>query len=602
MINDILDFSKNEAGKLQFDPVDFLLRDMLHSAISPLAARAHGKGLELACHVAPDVPDALRGDPGRIRQIVVNLVGNAIKFTEAGEIVVHVHTEVSLSQPDRPVLRLSVSDTGSGIPADRQAMIFDAFAQADGYITRKHGGTGLGLSISRQLAELMGGRLWVDSQVGRGSTFHCTVCMEPAGSIIENPSLATASDLVGLRTLVVDDNATSRLILEEMLQHWQAAPTVLDNAQAALAALRQASEAGTPFALAIIDRCMPGMDGLALVEALRQDPQAAGVKIVMLTSTGDQILHEARSSLGIGAYLSKPVSPSTLFDAIVTVLGVSRGTGAAVTPERGHGRPLRILLAEDNAVNQKLACCLLAKWGHAVTVVGDGVAAVQAAEREGFDVVLMDVQMPRLDGLQATVRIRQREKSTGRHVPIIALTAHATTQDRDLCLEAGMDEYLSKPIRREKLLEALNAIVPAGDSGRSENPVTSPPGSSGAADAVGHPFDLREALAIVGGDPALLKEIAGLFLGTGPTLLANIHNALSRGDSDLLIRAAHSLKGSVGNFAARKAVECAKELEAAARGGDLRAAQEAWPALKMEMALVLNALKEIVREALPCES
>jgi signal transduction histidine kinase/CheY-like chemotaxis protein len=600
LINDILDFSKIEARKLELDPVPFNLRDTLHGAIRPLALRAQGKGLELACHVCTDVPDALVGDAARLRQIIINLVGNAIKFTDKGEVVVHVRIEKAAE--DDVLLQFSVADTGCGIPADKQEMIFDPFAQAAGYITRKHGGTGLGLSISRQLVEMMDGHLWVESAVGKSSTFHFTARLKRQANPVFQPSLQPVPSLIGLHVLVVDDNATNRLILEETLLSWRMSPVSVEDGPAALDALKRSAQAGNPFLLIILDGCMPDMDGFAVAEAMHRDSAMAGTKVLMLTSAADHVRSQRYQELGVSAHLTKPVSQSALFDAIVGMLGAGLSDAPSDTQDEDVAltarRPLRVLLAEDNPVNQMLARRLLEKWGHTVAVAGTGLEALQALNETCFDAVLMDIQMPEMDGLEATARIREEEKASGRHVPIIALTAHATHGDRDLCLEAGMDGYTSKPIRREELLRVLNDLTadaaPAVSAEASSHKQVSDSGTA--------PFDKATALARLEGDEDLLREIASLFLDSGPETMEIIEKCMMKGDLSGASRAAHSLKGAVGNFAAARARETALRLEAAAREGDASAAREAWAGLQTEMIQLLAALETVAGRKVTCVS
>jgi len=465
VINDILDFSKIEAGKLDFDAVEFNLRDSLAGTMRTPGLRAHQKGLELAYHVRPDVPDALVGDPGRLRQIVVNLIGNAIKFTQQGEVVMEVGAESQTG--DSVDLHFAVTDTGMGIPADKQRAIFDAFTQADGSMTRKFGGTGLGLTISTRLVEMMGGRIWVESEPGKGSAFHFIARLGLQKTTAPQPPPAEPANLRHLPVLVVDDNATNRRILEEMLKSWRMRPTAVEGGHQALAVLEQARKAGKTFPLILLDAQMPGMDGFALTERMKQIPELAGATIMMLTSAGLRGDAAHCRELGIAAYLTKPIKQSELLQAILLALGTpakKEARPALVTRHvlRENHQRLRILLAEDNAVNQTLAVRLLEKWGHAVTVAGDGRAALAAVEKAGFggfDLALMDVQMPEMDGIEATVAIRARERVSGGHLPIIAMTAHSMKGDRESCLAAGMDGYISKPIQAQELFEAVENIA-----------------------------------------------------------------------------------------------------------------------------------------------
>jgi PAS domain S-box-containing protein len=576
LVDDLLDFSKMEAGKLQLDPVVFRLRDTLGDTLDMLALRAHLKGLELSCRVAPNVPDLLVGDPARLRQILANLVGNAIKFTESGDVVVGV--ELGGMEPrDGVEIHFRVTDSGIGIPPAQQERIFAPFTQADGSTTRVYGGTGLGLAICAQLVGLMGGRIRVESEVGRGSTFHFTVRLEPADEC-RRPEPADVNDLHGRDILVVDDNPVNRRILGEMLTHWGALPTLTDGAAAALMALDRRRAEGSAFSLVLLDVQMPGTDGFALAERLKADPGHGGVIILMLSSTDRQSVAARCEALSIAAYLHKPIREAELRSAILRALGsappapVPSPSPAPVAPSMA-ARPLRILLAEDHPFNQKVAVLMLAKHGHKVTVAGDGREALEALGRQAFDVVLMDVQMPGRDGLQATGAIRSSEAATGRHVPIIALTAHARQEDRDRCRAAGMDDYISKPLKESSLLESIDRHVfkadPRPDSGHS---------SSGD-----DPMKVQDALARVDGDRHFLGEMAALFLAEGPGLADAIRQSLAEADLSRVGHPAHSLKNWLGNFAAGAAFEAARRLEDAAGDGRLEEASTAFADLEREL-------------------
>jgi signal transduction histidine kinase/DNA-binding response OmpR family regulator len=463
VINDVLDFSKIEAGKLELDLVLFNLRDTLEEAMKALAFRAHEKGLELVCDIGPEVPDNVIGDPIRIRQIIVNLVGNAIKFTEHGEVAL----EAALEGQDGEdlLLHLMVRDTGIGIPQDKQKIIFDAFSQADGSTTRKFGGTGLGLTISSRLAEAMHGHISVESEPGKGSRFHFTVRVGAAtGQMLRAPEDDGA--LAGAPVLVVDDNVTNRRILTELLWRWQMAPTAAASAHEALSQIRRADERGHPFKLVLTDVHMPEMDGFALVERIKASPHLAGAVIVMLTSGRQQGDVSRCRELGISVYLTKPVRRAELRSAILAALAGRARIQKTIEPEllaapeaaheRRAGSGLRILLTEDNAVNQRVALRILEKGGHRVAIAGNGREALAALSKEqAFDLILMDVQMPEMDGFEATAAIRLSESGSGIHIPIIALTAHAMKGDQERCLAAGMDAYISKPIRPRELLEMV---------------------------------------------------------------------------------------------------------------------------------------------------
>jgi two-component system sensor histidine kinase/response regulator len=481
VINEILDFSKIEAGKLSLEPIDFDLRAHLGQAMKTLALRAYQKNLELVCSVPPELPQIISGDPTRLRQVILNLVGNAIKFTEQGEVVVRVELEARESHGI--ILHFTIADTGIGIPPEKQKLIFEPFTQADASTTRRFGGSGLGLSISSRLIDLMHGRIWLESEVGKGTTFHFTACFAHA----ESRQLAGTdpSVLRNLRVLIVDDNATNLGILEKMLLHWGAIPSAAGGAQAGLSILKQAQETRDPFGLMILDRHMPEQDGFMLVEQIQQTPQLAGPVTVMLTSGGHRGDSARCAELGIAAYLIKPVFQSDLLDALVKVLG-SRGQ-ASENPSLpggqtlGDGRQaLRVLLAEDNRVNQRLALRLLEKRGHLVVLAEDGAQAVEELQKQKFDLVLMDVQMPVMDGVEATAEVRKKERITGGHIPIIAMTAHAMEGDRERFLDSGMDGYVSKPVHSRELFEAidsllgLNSAIAESDFATAESPAARP--------------------------------------------------------------------------------------------------------------------------------
>jgi len=455
ILNDILDFSKMEAGRMDLDPIEFHLRDCLDEAMKVLALQAHEKGVELACRVPPELPDTFVGDPSRLRQVVVNLVGNALKFTEHGEVKLEVALEEQ--QEKSVLLRCSVTDTGIGIAREKQRTVFGIFTQADGSITRKFGGTGLGLAISSQLVKLMGGRIWVESELGKGSTFHFTVrlgCWEPTGEI-------RPVKLDGMPVLVVDDNATNRRILEEVLRHWGMIPVMACGGSEALLLVERAVVEGTTFSLVLLDVQMPGMGGYELAEQLRAIWGATPAPIVLLSSSGEQLGEARRRELGIARCLVKPVKQSSLLETIEYVLGRTHipaaEPGGSVGPARDTVA-LRVLLAEDNLVNQKLVTRLLERRGHSVTVAANGRLAVQAVNRDHYDVILMDVQMPEMGGFEATAIIRDMERREGAHTPIVALTANAMKGDSERCLSAGMDAYLSKPIRTNELFDVIESL------------------------------------------------------------------------------------------------------------------------------------------------
>jgi two-component system, sensor histidine kinase and response regulator len=461
ILNDILDFSKIEAGKLELESIPFDLRESLGETMKGLSFRAHQKGLELVYDIGPEVPETLLGDPGRIRQILINLVGNAIKFTDHGEIVVTV--DDSSEGPNFTRLHFAVTDTGVGVPADKQERIFEAFSQADGSMTRKYGGTGLGLTICKLLAELMGGRIWMESQAGQGSTFHFSILLALQACPRTSPKPVQSEQLQDMHVLVVDDNLTNRRVLEGMLARWGMLPAAVDSGRAALQAFQVAKDMGHSFPLALLDGQMPEMDGFTLAEIIRKDPSLAGTTIMMLTSAGHAGDAARCQELGISGYLVKPVRQRELLEAIHALLQgkPEQKTEPLVTTHslRENRNRRQILLAEDNLVNQTLASRLLEKRGFRVTIAGDGRAALDELERESFDLVLMDVQMPKMGGFEATAAIREREKTTGLHIPIIAMTGHALKGDAERCIAAGMDAYLSKPIRTIELFTTIERFL-----------------------------------------------------------------------------------------------------------------------------------------------
>ena len=563
VINDILDFSKIEAGKLSLEEVPFNLREILGDTMKSLALRAHHKRLELACHVAPDVPFAIEGDPNRLRQIVINLVGNAIKFTEVGEVVLDV--AVQPQADDSLMLHFRVQDTGIGIPEDKLEVVFEAFEQADTSTTRRYGGTGLGLAIVSRLVELMGGNIWVESELHRGSVFHFTARFRRASA--ENVATATGvypPILQDLRVLIVDDNATNRRILIEMLTNWAMRPTAVTSVTEAIDELERMSHAGTPYALILTDSNMPDQDGFELARTIQANPKLCGSMIMMLTSSDRPEDLSRCQQFGISAYLIKPIKQSELLDAIVLAVGAGSPLAASTltaTPSKQAARPLSILLAEDSLINQKLAIGLLERWGHRVTVANDGEEAVRLSAERSFDLILMDVQMPALDGLDATRVIRARERETGRHVPIVAMTAHAMKGDRERCLEVGMDGYLMKPIRAEQLFRQIEEIS-------NSPPTVEPSAPTVAAEAAVATGLVNWAVAshAVNGDQRLLDQVIAAFLEEGPQLLQTMTTTLASREWKRFQRAAHTLKSALRTFGIDSA-DRVEELEMAARAG-----------------------------------
>jgi PAS domain S-box-containing protein len=584
IINDILDFSKIEARRMELERAEFDAREVIGDAAKLLAVRASEKDVELACHIAPEVPVVLLGDQGRLRQVLLNVMGNAIKFTESGEVVLRVSVEHQA--PRRVTLHFAVMDTGIGIPAEKQQEIFQAFTQADSSTTRQYGGTGLGLAIAARLVDLMHGRMWVDSKVGRGSTFHFTADFETPWTDTAASGVALRQALEGLRVLVVDDNATNRKILDEMLTSWRMAPTTIADATTALAELRATADATVPFDVVIADCQMPGVDGFTLARRLKRDPRLAATPIVMLTSIGNPTDITRCQKIGVDAYLSKPVKHSDLLDALVTLFGVSTRTAPRDTrarPRQRRGR-LRILVAEDNLVNRKLVTRLLQKRGHLITAVDNGraaVAALTADPQKRFDVVLMDVQMPEMNGLEATAAIRTHEQQRGGHVPIIALTAHAMQGDRDRCLEAGMDAYLAKPIDVDELITTVESCA---------SQTRSTPALATAAETKSLPiFDEQKALAQTAGDRKLLTEVVGFFRADSAALLRRIDRALAQRDAEALRLAAHALKGALATVGSAAGRAAAFTLEQRGHAATLEGAREHFIALRDVMTALDDA-------------
>jgi two-component system, sensor histidine kinase and response regulator len=579
LINDILDYSKIEAGKLEIDAIDFNLGNCLGDTMKTLSLRAHQKGLELAFEIEPDVPDGLIGDPGRLRQIIVNLVGNAIKFTEQGEVVLRVQAESRTEESIK--LHFVVTDTGIGIPADQQDAIFEAFRQADGSMTRKYGGTGLGLTISSRLATLMGGRIWVESELDKGSRFHFTANFSLQKLAARTVVPRDPETLRDMRVLVVDDNATNRQILLKMLENWHTSPLAVDSGAKAIVTLKEGKGIGRTFPLILLDAQMPEMDGFALAEAIKRNPDWRAATIMMLSSAGQRGDAVRCRELGVAAYLTKPVQQAELLDAILTALGTRPKSAAAPALITRHSlresrNRLQILLVEDNAVNQLVALRLLEKYGHTVTVAANGKKALAALEEETYDLVLMDIQMPEMNGWEATKAIRQKEKSTGQHIPIVAMTAHAMKGDEEKCIGAGMDSYLTKPIRTQELLALLDQIgdKKGGPSAPAESMPKNPP-----ANAV----DLAAALERLEGDRELFEELVQVFKTDCPTTLKDIRRALAARDAASLGDHAHTLKGSSANLGASTVSQTAYELEKIGRSGDLERAAHLLKVLEREV-------------------
>ncbi len=578
IINDILDFSKIEAGKLELEHINFRLRDSIGNTLKALTFRAHEKNLKFICHGIHDVPDSLIGDPTRLSQIVINLISNAIKYTEEGEIVVNVNVE---SEKEEEVsLHFSVSDTGIGIPEGKKEHIFEAFTQADSSTTRKYGGTGLGLAICSQLVEMMKGKIWLESKVGKGSTFHFTASFELQMGLKKEDALEEPVEIENLPVLVVDDNAKNRRIFHDMLTNWHMKPKVVDSAKEALEILKSGQE----FALVLLDANMPKMDGFTLAEHIKEK---WNLPIMMLISSGLRGDSARCKELGISAYLTKPAKQSELLEAIQTII---RKTSRHEKPDlitrhslKETKNRLNILLAEDNNVNQKLAVRMLEKRGHKVTVANDGKETIAAFEKESFDLILMDMQMPELSGFEITEAIRKKEMESGVHTPVVALTAHTMKGDKKRFIEAGMDGYISKPIKSKELYETIEKL-----SGLKQHTKIS-------KDILAHTLiEKKTALTYMDGDRELFKEVVELFLNNYPSLLSEIRVAISNSNSKALEREAHSIKGSAGNLSAKRVYDAASALEEIGKSGDLSNAEEAYKVLEKEIEALRPVLEELI--------
>ena len=595
VINDILDFSKIEAGRLDLYEEMFDLRKMLAETAKTLALRAHQKNLELVCHVFSNVPNVLIGDAGRLRQIVVNLLGNAIKFTDAGEIV--LRADIDSATDESACLHFSVTDTGIGILPEQVDLIFNAFSQADGSTTRHYGGTGLGLTICSRLVALMGGKIWVESEPGRGSTFHFTANF---GSQAGNDVAEEYPITEDLRVLVVDDNATNRFILQETLLNWRMKPTLVASGKEALESMLASHRDNCPYGLVLLDCHMPGQDGFGVAQEIQRHPELRNASIMMLTSA-EQSTDVARcEALGIAAHLVKPIGQSELFDTVLRVLGTS-ATAAETTSEPRKPEvelepdqegALDILVAEDNSINQNVALRLLEKRGHRVAIAGNGIEAIALWEKQRFDLVLMDVQMPEMGGFEATVEIRTREIETGQHVPIVAMTAHAMKGDRERCLLAGMDDYIPKPIQARLLYEVISRLKGGHQQEKSAS-VFSAVNLAGTEELEAL-VDLDTALERLGGDQQLLETVVQMFLEECPSLMTKLRSSVFKQDAKALELAAHTVRGLVHNFGASTACELALKLELMGRDRNLSESAATATALETELKRVIAAVVRLV--------
>jgi two-component system sensor histidine kinase/response regulator len=605
LINNILDLSKIEARQLELEEINFDLRTTLENAAETLAVKADEAGLELACHIKPDTPTTLIGDPSRLRQIIVNLAGNAIKFTKEGEVV--IRADKQKEEDSSVLLHFMVSDTGIGIPPDKTETIFESFTQVDGSTTRKYGGTGLGLNICKQLVEMMDGRIWVESELDKGSAFHFTARFQLSKKKAIDALNLRELDLSGMPVLIVDDNATSRLVLCEMTSSWGLVPTNVRHGEKALAEMKRAFDSGSPYRLILLDLQMPDMDGFEVARRVKESASGKDVEIILLTSAGQKGDASRCKEVGISGYLLKPVKQSDLLDAITLALGhpseekIPIITRYTIQEKR---RRLSILLAEDNIVNQKLAVKILEKKGHRVVVASNGKEAIEKLREESFDLILMDVQMPEMDGLEATKAIRNLKLETRnseghvssiKHpvssVPIVAMTAHAMKEDREHCLAAGMDDYVPKPIKSEELFKAIEKVTD-GLRDKDNEREKMVPASKDNVPIANNIFDLPKALEVVDGDKDLFKEIVDLFLENLPDSIAQIREAIANNDANALDKAAHSLKGSVGNFGTKRAFEAAYRLELMGKEGRLAEADVALSELEKELTDLEVAMKE----------
>ena len=593
LLNDILDFSKIEAGKMELECIEFNLRNDLGKSVRAVSLRAAEKGLEMACRVQPGLPAVLVGDPTRLRQILLNLAGNAIKFTDSGEVVIDVSEKQRTG--DQIELLFSVRDTGIGISAEKSATVFKPFSQADTSTTRRFGGTGLGLAISQQLANIMGGRVWVESEVGSGTTFFFTGKFQVASELPKTPP--PREILRGVSVLIVEDNQTNRRILEEILQNWEMKPMAVPSGPQALKEMRQGVAVGKPYRFVLLDCMMPDMDGFAVAEAIRRDADSKEATIIMLSSAALPEHADRCQALGIARYMIKPIIESELLETVLVEFGPSAEQNL-VSPSPSlesspTGPRLKVLLVEDGLINQRVAVGFLQSQGHEVIVANDGVEAVEAMRCERFDIVLMDLQMPNMDGYAATAQIRADEQREGRHTPIIAMTAAAMKGDREKCLRSGMDGYIAKPIDSQQLYRALTQHGSASQGNQhddeSKTTDTAEAFPDQASADIPDPYDPQVwscelASQRIPGGPDAVAELARLFVSESQTLLDTIRKAQDAQDAGSLERAAHTLKSSAGLFAAEPLVSAARRIEEKTRKGELEGIQGEITQLEQEVA------------------
>ena len=609
LIDDVLDFSRIEAGGLDMETLDFDLRTMIESFGDALAIRAHDKGLGFTCQTRPGLPSSLRGDPGRLRQILMNLAGNSLKFTQEGDIA--IVAELVSEDDRRATVRFSVRDTGIGVSEDRREALFEAFTQADGSATRKYGGTGLGLTISKQLCEMMGGQIGVESVEGEGSTFWFTGVFEKqrrGAQMAVRPQPGTMLDLEGMRIMAVDDNKTNRIVVGGLLESWRFRHDEVEDGHTALAMLRAAVEANDPYRLAIVDMLMPEIDGAELGKRIKADPDINETHLILMTSFGKRGDAARLEEIGFEGYLPKPVKHSVLYDCLATVAGgkaCEKGDGrkklvtrhTIAESKRSHAR---ILLAEDNMTNQKVALGLLKKLGLSADVVANGAEAVKALESTPYDLVLMDCQMPEMDGFDATARIRDPESAVRSHdIPIVAMTANAMQGDREKCIDAGMDAYLAKPVAPQDLADVLETWLPLRnhETGQAHSNhesqaagVSAPEARRDVSSTMALVFDRAGMVARLMDDERLARTVADGFLEDIPRQIAALKILLATGDVASAERQAHSIKGASANVGGEALRDVALEMEKAGRAGDLDGVRASVPEMEIQFERLREAM------------
>jgi PAS domain S-box-containing protein len=592
LLNDILDFSKIEAGKLELESIGFSLRDCIGGVLKPLGLRADQKGLELVADIPAGLPDHLVGDPMRLRQILINLTDNAIKFTERGEVIVKVTNQPAPHGESH--LLFSVCDTGIGIPAAKQEAIFEAFAQADGSTTRNYGGTGLGLSIASQLVRRMHGRIWVESRIGQGTAFHFTAWLGVRDTPAPTAKLADPRDLAGLRALVVDDNAVNRRVLREMLVNWRMSPTLVESGQAGLDEMLRAARSHSAYQLVLLDATMPAMDGFALAEKIKDQPELADATVMMMLSSAMPAGSAERCRvLGIADLLTKPITQSELLDAILMAVNAGEGNSRDLNTGLSQIKPaasgLHILVAEDNLVNRAIATGILHKEGHVLVHAANGREAVEAFNDGFFDLILMDVQMPEMDGFEATGRIRELEEATGRHTTIVAMTAHAMAGDRERCLAAGMDDYVSKPLRKEDLLRAVQGAAMEADGDETDSSAGRGPASAEVL------VDFDQLRDVAGDEPDRMQHLIDVYLAEAVTVLDDLNEAIRTDSSGDVARIAHKLVGSSRSCGVEAFTQPLRELERLGRTGRLCGAQALFDDMHDKFPRVRNAFTQFMQ-------